>query len=204
MHHTRMSIRAGLLLAIGLPTLAAAVIGIRDALDDRPNYAVAALPSIGTTLPSFRLPTLHHDTVSLDRFRGQPVVFALWSQQCSVSRAALAGVERLHRDYAQRGVTVVLLADDGDTTALRRTMHSAGVTLPVAYADGHLRRMFDRSRSAPERDTHRIKFGLPSFLIVDATGRVQYRETGVPMTEFHSGKVSLRTLRAALDSLLSR
>ena len=131
-------------------------------------------------------------------------MFALWSLQCSVSRAALAGIEQLHRDYAQRGVNVVLLADDGDTTALRRTMNSAGVTLPVAYADGHLRRMFDRSKTAPERDTHRIKFGLPSFLIIDATARVQYRETGVPMTEFQSGKVSLHALRAAVDSLVSR
>jgi len=64
--------------------------------------------------------------------------------------------------------------------------------------------MFDRSKTAPERDTHRIKFGLPSFLIIDATGRVHYRETGVPMTESQSGNVSLRKLRAALDSLLSR
>ena len=204
MRHTRMSIRVGLLLAVGLPTLAAAGIGIRDAFDDRPNYAVAALPSIGTAMPDFRLPTLRADTISLDQFRGQQVVFALWSLQCSVSRAALAGIEQLHRDYAQRGVNVVLLADDGDTTALRRTMDSAGVTLPVAHADGHLRRMFDRSKTAPERDTHRITFGLPSFLIVDATGRVQYREAGVPMTEFQSGNVSLRTLRAALNSLLSR
>lgn len=204
MRHTKMSIRVGVLFVFGLPTVAAAVFVIRNALDDRPNYALAALPSIGTAMPQFRLPTLQADTISLDQFRGQRVVFALWSLQCSVSRAALAGIASLQRDYAQRGVNVVLLADDGNTTALRRTMDSAGVAFLVAYADGHLRRIFDRSGSAPERATHRVKFGLPSFLVVDAAGLVQYRETGVPMTEFHSKKVSLKALRSAVDSLLSR
>ena len=204
MRYTRTGIRVGVLLAIGLPTLAAVAVGIRDALDDRPIYALAALPSIGTAMTQFRLPTLRGDTVSLDRYRGQQVVLALWSLHCSVSRAALAGIERLHRDYAARGVQVVLLADDDDTIGLRRAIDSADVTLPVAFADGALRRIFDRSRTAPERATKRVKFGLPSFLVVDATGRVQYRETGVPLTEFHAGNVSLRALRSALDSLRSR
>ena len=176
---------------------------VRDAFDRRPNYAVAALPVPGSRLPQIRLPMLSGDTMTAETYRGQPAVYALWSLDCGVSRAALAGIEQLRLDYAKRGVAVVLLADDGDTSALRRTMSAARVALPIAYANGTLRRLFDNAKHAPERKNYRVQFGLPSFLVVDAKGVVTHRETGIPLDEIRSQRVRLTGVRAKLDSMVA-
>lgn len=191
------------LLAFALPLVVVAIPLVRRALDDRPVYPAAALPAVGTQLPDFRLPTLDGDTLTAARLHGRPVVLALWSLHCGVSQGALAGIDRLRRDYAERGVSVVLLADDGDTTALRRALAAAGVQTPVAYADGRLRRLFDHSRHAPERARYRVRFALPGFLVVDANGQVVHREAGVPLAEFQSRRVQLQRVRDRLDSLVA-
>jgi hypothetical protein len=192
-----------LLCALAVPLAAVAFPHMRDALDDRPNLAAAALPAPGARLPEFRLPMLGGDTLTAARLRGRPVVVALWSLDCGVSRGALAGIDKLRRDYERQGVGVVVLADEGDTTALRHAMRGARVGTPVAYADGNLERLFDQSRRAPEREKHRVAFGLPSFLLVGADGRVVHREAGVSLAEYQVRSARLQRMRATLDSLLA-
>ena len=198
---TRRQLLGAIAAVSAVATVSAFV--VRDPFDRRPNYALAALPVPGSRLPQMRLPMLSGDTMTPETYRGQPVVYALWSLECGVSRAALAGVEQLRVDYAKRGAAVVLLADDGDTIALRRTMRAAGIALPVAYASGTLRRLFDNAKTAPERRNYRVQFGLPSFLVVDANGVVTHRETGIPLDEFRSQRVQLGSVRAKLESLLA-
>ena len=143
------------------------------------------------------------DTLATDGYRGRPAVYALWSLDCSVSRAALAGSEQLRLDYEKLGIAVVLLADDGDTTLLRSAMRAAAVALPVDYANGRLRQLFDNAKRAPEREKYRVAFGLPSFLVVDANGRVAHRETGIRLDEMRARRVQLTGVRGMLDSLIS-
>lgn len=197
---TRRQLLLAVSVVFAIATVSAFV--VRDAFDRRPNYAVAALPVPGSRLPQIRLPMLSGDTMTAETYRGQPAVYALWSLDCGVSRAALAGIEQLRLDYAKRGVAVVLLADDGDTIALRRTMSAAQVALPIAYANGTLRRLFDNGKHAPERKHYRVQFGLPSFLVVDAKGVVTHRETGIPLDEIRSQRVRLTGVRAKVESML--
>ena len=195
--------RQYLLSALAIASAVAAASVVRAALDKRPNYALAALPTPGTQLPHIRLPMLSGDTMTAETYRGHPVVYALWSLDCGVSRAALAGIEQLRLDYAKRGVAVVLLSDDGDTTALRRTMSAARVALPIAYANGTLRRLFDNAKHAPERTKYRVIFGLPSFLVADANGVITHRETGIPLDEIRAQRVRLTGVRGKLDSMVA-
>jgi peroxiredoxin len=192
-----------LLCALAAPLVVVAFPLLRDALDDRPNLPAAALPAPGARLPDFRLPMLGGDTLTTGRLRGRPVVLALWSRDCGVSRGALAGIDQLRRDYERQGVAVVVLADDGDTTALRQVMLGAGVRTPVAYADGALERLFDQSRRAPERERYRVAFGLPSFLLIGADGRVVHRDAGVSLPEYRARSARLQRMRDKLDSLLA-
>ena len=198
---TRRQLLLAVSVVFAIATVSAFV--VRDAFDRRPNYAVAALPVPGSRLPQIRLPMLSGDTMTAETYRGQPAVYALWSLDCGVSRAALAGIEQLRLDYAKRGVAVVLLADDGDTIALRRTMSAAQVALPIAYANGTLRRLFDNAKHAPERKKYRVIFGLPSFLVADANGVITHRETGIPLDEMRSQRVRLTGVRAKLDSMVA-
>ena len=69
--------------------------------------AEAALPSVGVELPSFSLMQLDGRRVTAADLRGRPSVVALWSTTCGSSRAALAGIAALHREYADRGLRVL-------------------------------------------------------------------------------------------------
>lgn len=64
----------------------------------------------------------------------------------------------------------------------------------VGSAGGRLDRYFDRSAKAPERAGYRVEFVLPSFLLLDAEGRIVRRAFGPAEVPF----------RPALDSLLAR
>jgi peroxiredoxin len=157
------------------------------------------LPSPGTAVPAFNLPTLAGDRVSPAQLVGSPVVLALWSTTCSASRLALQGLEAVQRDYASRGVRVLVVADDSDAERLRAFVDSAGVSLPVAYASGELHDLFD-----PKRRLWQKSFGLPSWLVLDAQGRVAERTIGVPLAEADAGQVRLGNVRDAIDRVLGQ
>lgn len=157
------------------------------------------LPAVGAAVPAFNLPTLGGERISPAQLAGSPVVLALWSTDCGASRLAMQGLEAVQRDYASRGVRVLVVADDGDAERLRIFMDSVGVSFPVAYASGELHDLFD-----PNRHLWQKSFGLPSWLVLDAQGRVAERTIGVPLAEVDAGQVRLGNLRDAIDRVLGQ
>lgn len=170
--------------------------------DTRPIYATAALPPVGTVI-EFELPRLGGDVIQARALRGTPTVLAFWSLNCGVSARALAGIEQLQRDYGNK-VRVVVLADDGDSEAVGTAMRDAGITTPVALADGRLRALFDRSKSAPERANYRVQWAMPGLLVLDAAGRIAHRQVGLSLDEYRSGVIRMQETRVVIDSLLGR
>ncbi len=199
-----ISVQRSVVGVMGAAALFFGVIVTRRLLDRRPIYPAAALSAPGTIAPAFDLAKLGGGRVQSRELVGRPVVLALWSLECSASRAALSGIGQLQRDYATDGVSVVIIADNRDTTALRTAMTAAGVTAPVALAEGRLMKIFDRSSDAPSDSLYRISFALPSYLLVDAAGVVVFRSAGVPLDEYRSKQARFTDLRRALDVLISR
>ena len=105
---------------------------------------------------------------------GQPVL-SDFEPHCRYQGPWVASFDSLARVYSPRGVRVVVLADDapGATldSALQRAAWREAVSV-IGVASGALPSWFDRSRDAPERATERVKFILPSFLLIDANGQV--------------------------------
>ena len=161
--------------------------------DRRPIHAYAALPRVGAALPEFDFPLVGGGSASPSSLRGAPAVLVLWSTHCPWSRQTLTAVEALRAELAPQGVRVLLVAQDALTDA-RRFADSAGVRTPIAAAGGAMVRTFDHSATAPEADSVRVAFALPSTLVVDGAGRVVHRD-GVP---------DLGRLRAVLAALSRR
>ncbi len=137
--------------------------------------AEAALPAVGAVLPSFSLNLLDDRRITQVDLLGEPGVIALWSTTCGASRAALAGIAALHRDYADRGLHVLVLADDSSADVVRAVLDSAGLDVPVALAAGQLDALFATSKRWPWQKG----VALPSFLVVDGSGVVRRRVVGV-------------------------
>ena len=106
---------------------------------------------------------------------GRPSVIALWSSTCGSSRAALAGISALHSDYVDRGLQVLVLADDSSAAIVRAVLDSAALDVPVAIAAGQIDPLFATSKRWPWQKG----VALPSFLIVDSTGTVRRRVVGI-------------------------
>ena len=171
------------------------IVAATVACDRRPIDATAALPAIGSQMPMFDLPGVADSTrVSSASLRGAPAFVALWSTHCPFQGPAMAAFDSLRQEFAARGVQFVLLADDAPGAPLDSALRVApwwDATVRTGAADGGLAGLFDRSRDA--RGDARVEFVLPSFLAVDADGRVVARAFGAARELF----------RPVLDSLTS-
>lgn len=152
------------------------------------------LPDVGQPVPAFDLPALDGSRTTSASLAGKPTLIALWSSDCGASRLALQALASIEKDYASRGVRVVVLADDGDAKQLRAFLDGAKVKMPVAYASGNLDDIFDGDRHLWEET-----FALPSFLILDEKGRVAAKDFGVPLEEAQKSAVRLQSVRDSLD-----
>jgi peroxiredoxin len=76
-----------------------------DARDD----AHRGLP-LATTFPSFRLPDLHGQEVTLEDLRGQRVVLVHWSPECGFCRQIAGDLVRLQADLRRRKTEIVLVS----------------------------------------------------------------------------------------------
>ena len=152
------------------------------------------LPDVGQPVPAFDLPALDGSRVTSRSVTGRPALIALWSSDCGASRLALQALASIEKDYAARGVRVIVLADDGDAKKLQAVLDAAKVKLPVAYASGNLDDIFDGDRQMWQKT-----FALPSFLILDEKGRVAGKDFGVALDEAQKNSVRLQSVRDSLD-----
>ena len=164
--------------------------------DHRVLQPTLALPRPGTVVPPFVYPTPDGGRVQSTALGMTPTVLFLWSTHCPTSRRALTAYRELLRDYDGRGVRVVMLSDDRSDSELAlmpRVLADSSVRGELALARGQLGRVVDHSASAPERDTARVQFVLPAYLVISSAGRVVARSWGP----------NPQAIRAAVDSLLA-
>lgn len=175
-------------IPVGILTVLSCTATITD------NYA--ALPAIGSEVPAFRYTTFDRVVLTPQSIRGRPTVIALWATTCSASRLAIKSLSALQSAYAPLGANVVILADDRDSVVVSSLLEQTAVQPTVALAAGTLMDTFTHGQSPlPWRKA----FALPTFLVLDAAGRVVYRQIGIE----RSAAQQLERVRATLDSLLS-
>jgi peroxiredoxin len=163
--------------------------------DHRVIQPALALPRPGEPVPVFALPLRDSTRLVSADLRGRPTVLFLWSTHCPTSRRAIAEYRTLQSQYASRAA-IVLLSDDAtakELALLPAVLADSVIRGPVALAHGTLTKLFDRSNTAPERDTARIEFVLPAYLVIDSTGTVAGRSWGPDAS----------VVRLLLDSLLA-
>jgi peroxiredoxin len=112
-------------------------------------------PSIGARLELYRLgrlisdqydftlPSLSGTKVSLRSFRGKAVLLNFWATWCPPCRSEMPILEKLHRDFAASGFTVLAVSDE-DRSTVQKYMKEFGYTFPVLLDPD--RRVFDHFR----------------------------------------------------------
>ena len=85
----------------------------------------------GTKPPAFRGTTLDSRTVSLDSLRGKVVLVNFWASWCNECRPEMPMFERLHREFAARGLSVIGINAREGTPAMHRYAKELRLTFPL-------------------------------------------------------------------------
>lgn len=141
----------------------------------------------GAIAPAFTAPAYSGAPVSLERFRGHPIVLNFWASWCPPCRAEMPALEAAYRKYQARGVVVIGIDGATDTWSASRTFLAArGVTYPVA-----------RDERGQVAQAYHIT-GLPTTFFIRADGRV----AGVALTGGFTGRDGAEELTKQIEALL--
>ena len=88
----------------------------------------------GTSAPAFRLPDLQGHTVSLDEYRGKPVLLVFSDPQCGPCDQLAPELARLHLEHANDGMAFVLVGRGNPEENIRKAQQY-GIKFPVVLQE---------------------------------------------------------------------
>jgi peroxiredoxin len=88
----------------------------------------------GTTAPTFRLPNIHGGMVSLNDYRGRPVLLLFSDPHCGPCDALLPELVRFDREHRNSGPQLILVGR-GDWAENRQKAEQFGIQFPVVLQD---------------------------------------------------------------------
>ena len=113
----------------------------------------------GTMPPEFSARTAAGETVSLAALRGKVVIVNFWASWCLECRGEMSAFERLHHDFAARGLTVIGVNVREPAAAIHRYAKEFNVTFPLlSDIDGEINRAYG-------------VIGLPTTIVIGRDGR---------------------------------
>ncbi len=126
----------------------------------------------GPVAPSFSLPDIDGKIISLEDFRGSPVLIDFWATWCPPCRMSIPELVRLQEEYREKGLVILGLSmDDPDQAPdsyLRAFKEKYKINYPILRVN---------------RQVILDYFGLetpaiPTMFVVDANGRVVSKIVG--------------------------
>ena len=141
------------------------------------HAAAFELPPLGHRLtplpeapvaPDFRLLDMDEQPHALSDYRGKVVMVNFWATWCPPCRREMPSMERLYRQYRDRGFVVLAVNqwEDPDHVFAFTGQLSESPSFPILFDPG-----------SEASGAFAVK-GLPSTYLVDKQGRIRYRAVG--------------------------
>jgi thiol-disulfide isomerase/thioredoxin len=112
-----------------------------------------------TTPPPFTGGTVDARQLSLTELRGRVVVVNFWASWCLECRPEMPRLERLHREFASRGLAVIGINAREDKEVVARYATEVGLTFPLVLDPG-----------GRNSDLYGV-IGIPTSFLVGRDGR---------------------------------
>jgi len=132
--------------------------------------------------PGFRLTDADGAPRTLEGFRGSVVLLNFWATWCIPCRDEMPAMERLHRAYRERGLTVLGVNFKESAREVRAFLEKLGVSFGTMLdMDGAVSGMY------------RVR-GLPVTFLVDREGRLLWKAIGAREWDGPDGRAYLDTV----------
>lgn len=142
--------------------------------------------AVGEPAPEFRaaaVPPLV-GTRTLASYRGRVVLLNVWATWCTPCREEMPGIERLHREFADDGLSVVAVSIDDAVGAreIRAFADELGLTFDIVH---DARRAID--------STYQLT-GYPVTVLIDREGRIRRRQIGAVAWDSYANRAHVASL----------
>jgi len=160
----------GVLLVAGASLVGWFVIAGRAAEEQGPEAAMKREPVVGALAPGFTLMNLEGEQLSLDDFRGRPVLINLWATWCGPCRIEMPAIQSRFEKYQDDDFVVLAVNFDEQQAEVQAFRNEFGLTFQILLDPGAKVQNLYRNRS------------YPSSFFIDRAGVIQVQHIGV-MTE---------------------
>lgn len=137
--------------------------------------ALAALPAFasnvdtlraGAPAPAFQLGSSGGKPVSLDSLKGKIVLVNFWASWCGPCRKEMPVLEQLNRQYHNKGVALLGVNVEPDSSAATDWLKATPVSFPILFdVDSKVSKLYQVE-------------GMPNTVILDRKGNVRYIHRG--------------------------
>jgi len=122
--------------------------------------------SASSVAPDFTLQDLSGKKVTLSGLKGSVVLLEFWATWCPPCRASIPGIERLHRAYGNKGLTVLAVSfDEGGWDKVKDFVAEHKITYSVL-------------KGTDEVSTKYLVRMIPAMYLVDKQGIVRKQYLG--------------------------
>lgn len=112
--------------------------------------------------PAFETRLLDGEPVSLQAYRGQPLLLHFWASWCPICRYEQGTIDSLARDHA----VLTVAMEDMPVSEMQAWLAEQGVAYPVALdATGELANLYGVR-------------GVPTSVVIDPSGEIRFVEVG--------------------------
>ncbi len=118
--------------------------------------------------PDFTVTTLEGKTITKASLAGKPTLLMFWASWCGTCQHELPNVKALYEQHKAKGLQAVAIGFQDEEAAIRGYVqaHQSTFVFPAAYDTGNWVAGLFRAR------------GTPTFVLLDAQGRVAMIHTG--------------------------
>lgn len=121
---------------------------------------------VGKKAPEVTLKDMNEKTVSLSSLKGNAVLINFWATWCPPCRDEMPSLNRLYREYRNKGLIVVAVSTDRSASPVKDFLGKNPVDFPVL--------MDSNSKAAKQFKV----FSLPTTLLLDKKGAIVQKYLG--------------------------
>jgi thiol-disulfide isomerase/thioredoxin len=152
-----------------------------------PRHAYPGANMTGEQVPSLKFKSTDGKIVSIESFRGKPVLLDFWATWCGPCVEALPQVAQIYAEAKGKGLVLLTVDQDEEANTAAGFLSKKGYNWPNFHdGNGEIEKLVGPS-------------GIPRTMLVDAQGKITYDASGTDEDQLRTAIVKLGPEYAALS-----